>query len=127
MTIDIAVEKFRNHPSIFAIKENVPNSEFHFKNITLDDIRKEISKLDSAKNGTFKNIPTKHLKGASEICNEYLLQIWNEEIIKNGTFPEKLKLADITPIFKKEDTTQAKNYRPMSVLPTVLKVFERLI
>ena len=34
---------------------------------------------------------------------------------------------DITPVFKKEDTTQAKNYRPVSVLPTVSKIFERLI
>ena len=38
-----------------------------------------------------------------------------------------LKLADITPIFNKGDSTQAKNYRPVSVLYYVSKVFERII
>ena len=38
-----------------------------------------------------------------------------------------MKLADITPIFKKDNATQVKNYRPVSVLPTVSKIFERLM
>ena len=37
-----------------------------------------------------------------------------------------MKLADITPIFKKDDPRKIKNYRPVSVLPSVLKVFEKL-
>ena len=40
-------------------------------------------------------------------------------------FPQNLKLADITPAFK--DPTLAENYSPVSVLPTVSKVFERII
>ena len=36
--VDIAVEKFRLHPSIVAIKENVLSSDFCFKNVTLKDI-----------------------------------------------------------------------------------------
>ena len=43
------------------------------------------------------------------------------------SFPSKLKLADITPIFKTGDATCAKNYRPISVLPVVSKVFERIM
>ena len=42
-------------------------------------------------------------------------------------FPENLKLADITPVFKKEDKNLAKNYRPISVLPTLSKVFEKIM
>ena len=38
-----------------------------------------------------------------------------------------MKLADITPVFKKEDSTQTKNYGPVSVLPGITKVFERII
>ena len=52
--------------------------------------------------------------------------IWNDEILKNCQFPENLKLADITPAFKKEDKNLAKNYRPVSVLPTLSKVFEKI-
>ena len=110
-----------------AIKENVSSSVFHFKTVTQNDIENEISNLDSTKNGTVNGIPTKRLKDASDICSEYLVKIWNNEIIENGTFPDKLKLADVTPIFKKDDATQAKNYRPISVLPSLSKVFERLI
>ena len=38
-----------------------------------------------------------------------------------------LKLADVTPVFKKGDPQSIKNYRPVSVLPNVSKVFERII
>ena len=96
--------------------------------------RRQQQQLDSALNNhsskrsrRSNGIPTKRLKDASDICSEYLVKIWNNEIIENGTFPDKLKLADVTPIFKKDDATQAKNYRPISVLPSLSKVFERLI
>ena len=43
------------------------------------------------------------------------------------TFPQNLKLTDIIPIFKKKDPTLAENYRPVSVLSTVSKLFEWII
>ena len=43
------------------------------------------------------------------------------------TFPQKLMLAVITPVQKKEDSTKVKNYRSVSVFPTVSKIFERLM
>ena len=55
-----------------------------------------------------------------------LQQIWNDEILKKFQFPENLKLADITPVFKKEDKNLVKNYRFVSVLPTLSKVFENM-
>ena len=56
-----------------------------------------------------------------------LQQIWNDEILKKCQFPENLKLADITPFFNEEDKNLAKNYRPVSVLPTLSKVFEKIM
>ena len=41
-------------------------------------------------------------------------------------FPNKLKLADVPPIFKKVPSP-AKNYRPVSVLPTASKIFEKFL
>ena len=38
-----------------------------------------------------------------------------------------LKLADVTPVFKKVDPTSVKNYRPVSVLPNVTKFFKRIM
>lgn len=45
----------------------------------------------------------------------------------NNKFPDKLKLAQFATTFKKEDPTKLKNYRPVSVLTTVSKAFERIM
>ena len=47
--------------------------------------------------------------------------------IMQKNFPNELKLADITPILKKDDSMLAKNYIPVSVLPCVSKIFERIM
>ena len=44
-----------------------------------------------------------------------------------GKFPSEMKLADITPVFKKEDRTKKENYRPISILSNLSKVFERCL
>ena len=53
-----------------------------------------------------------------------LQQTWNVEIFEKCQFPENLKLADVTPVFKKEDKNLAKS---VSVLPTLSKVFEEIM
>ena len=55
------------------------------------------------------------------------MDIWNIQIVRNKIFPTNLKLADIRPIYKKDDATLVKNYRPVSVLPVVSKIFERIM
>ena len=67
------------------------------------------------------------LKDVSNVCSTVLANIWNEEIPLNKNFSENLKLADVTPIFKKIDKTFVENYRPLSVLPTISKIFERIM
>ena len=96
-------------------------SLFHFTEISLSEMTKELSSLNSKKAGTFGNTATKVLKTASDICNKVLQKIWNFEILG------KQYLADITRVYKKEEPTLAENYRPVSVLPTVSKVFKRII
>ena len=49
------------------------------------------------------------------------------DALRDGHFPDKLKCADVTPVFKKDNPTKAKNYRPVSVLPGVSKIVERLM
>ena len=82
--VDIAINKFQQHPSILAIKENVIFKDmFNFSSVTLEELLREISSLDSNKVGTFKNIPTKLLKETSDICGKNLLNVWNNEIMQN--------------------------------------------
>ena len=47
-------------------------------------------------------------------------------MLKDLNFANGLKLADIVPVFKKDDSTLVKNYRPVSLLPIISKIFERI-
>ena len=49
-------------------------------------------------------------------------RLFNETITK-GVFPDNLKLADVTPVFKEDDPFDKKNYRPVSVLLTIYLKF----
>ena len=59
------------------------------------------------------------------------LNVWKNCIIhpieETGTFPLSLKLGNITPIFKKDDALDKSNYRPVSILSLLSKVYERII
>ena len=46
---------------------------------------------------------------------------------KTGNLPDKLKLAAITPVFKKNNPLEKENYWSVSVLPVVSKIFERIM
>ena len=48
-------------------------------------------------------------------------------MLKTGSFSDNLKLANITPVFKKKNPLQKVNYRPVSVLPSISKVFEKVM
>ena len=79
------------------------------------------------KKSIFENITPKSLKEAANICSPLLCDIWAKEIVQKWTFPKDLKNVHVTPIFKKDSTLLAKKYRPVSLLPTVSKIFEYLI
>ena len=127
--VDIALLKYKYHPSISKIKEFIAEnvSDFHFSETTIENIENDIKKLNVSTKGTFKNISPKCLLETLDVSGPILLNIWNEGILKDCTYPDKLKLADISPVYKKENPLLAKNYRPVSVLPTVTKIFERLM
>ena len=53
--------------------------------------------------------------------------IWNTQLIQDKTYSNKLKLGDITPVFKALESTLKKNYRPITVLTVVSKLFEKIM
>ena len=124
--VEKSIKKFENHPSILKIKEKVFNPYFSFSPITYEEVQKEVLKLKTKKAITFKNIPVKHLQDCFDICGNKLHNIIDNAFV-SSSFPKELKLADVTPVFKSEDKTNVKNYRPVSVLPTISKVIERLM
>ena len=72
------------------------------------------------------NIPPKMLKISSEVTANILQKLLNDSL-ETGMFPDRLKLADITPVFKTKDPLNKTNYRPVSVLPIVSKLFEKIM
>ena len=64
------------------------------------------------------------------LCDETVippLKIIFNNILSTAVFPDMWKLANVTPIYKKEDKQLVKNYRPISLLPICGKIFEKLI
>ena len=123
-----SIKKFKNHPSIIDIKKNVSViSKFSFSEVNATEMISEINNLNAKKSGTFMNIPVKRLKEVVDIVAQPLTDIWKVEIVQGMKFASQLKLADITPLHKKLETVNKENYRPVSLLPVVSKLFERLM
>ena len=66
------------------------------------------------------------LKSTTDIHASILTKIINLSL-RNGCFPDDLKAAEVSPIFKQNDDLEKENYRPVSVLPPMSKVFERIM
>ena len=93
--------------------------------ILYSDISKTINLLDPTKK-TGGAIPTKIVNLSNkQICKDLANCI--NECIQQNKFPNKLKIKYITPIFKKEDPLDKINYRLISIRPTVLKMFKRIL
>ena len=72
------------------------------------------------------DIPAKVIKDNIDIFTPILLDEFNKSLAL-GIFPSSMKLANITPVFKKDDRTDKSNYRPISILPNLSKIFEKCI
>ena len=99
---------------------------FSLHEISEDEIRKEISKLDGSKATPVGDVPAEMLKSIIDVHVSLLTKIMNS-YIRNGCFPDELKAAEVTTIFKKNDDLDKENYRPVSVLPHVSKIIERVM
>ena len=125
--INRAIFKFKDHPSIIKIKDNVHvESKLIFDMINEEEIIHQIKNLNVNKPTTFNNIPVKIILENKDICSPFIYKIFNESI-KSGTFPDNLKMADVTPAYKKEDPSMKENYRPVSILPPISKLFEKIM
>ena len=69
----------------------------------------------------------KTIEKMRHLVNKPLTAIWNKQLVENKIFPSKLKLSDITPVHKALENTLKKNYRPISVLPIISKLFEKIM
>ena len=124
--IDKIIATYSDHPSIKLINENVVKGNFSFEEVSAATIRKEIRALDDTKASMSTSIPPKILKENIDIFCNPITTIINSGI-SNSCFDEGLKFADVTPIHKADVTTDKTNYRNVSLLPVVSKIFEKVM
>ena len=111
-----AIVKYRNHTSILTIGEVCKkNPQFSFRCVDKDEILKEILNLDASKACQDSDIPSRIIKENADIFTDILHSSFNS-LIYQSEFPTILKLANITPVFKKGDRNSKENYRPVSIL-----------
>ena len=85
-----------------------------------------IGNLDTKKSSTYGSIPAIILK---QCVNAYVPHLTNpiNYSIEHSSLPQELKPSEVIPMYKKSDPLQKENHRPVSLLPHVSKVFERII
>ena len=91
---------------------------------TENEINGFIDRLDISKASGPFSVPSKILKTHKEALLKPLTAIVNKSL-SEGTFPNLLKSATVVPIFKKNDKEKCSNYRPISLLSNLSKIFER--
>ena len=85
-----------------------------------------INNLDTHKATSPDDIPVLVLKNCKLVIAPWLAKLINECFVL-GVFPDILKMARVTPLFKSGDKSLCNNYRPISILSHIAKVFERLV
>ena len=97
-----------------------------FEKIHEDDILKIINKMDNKSSSGYDMFYNKIIKAIKNEISKPLTLIINQ-MLESGIFPDSLKIAKIIPLYKKGNINSITNYRPISLLPTLSKVFERVI
>ena len=118
-----AILKYKNHPDMHVIKRFSQRfSSFYFAHVEKNTVLKEIKKVNLNKTVQDSDIPVKILK---ENANFFYLQF--NEAVDSSKFADFFKSADISAAFKQGSRNKKENYRPISILPLISKIFEKII
>ena len=100
--------------------------QFTFDPIDNKVVVKTIQKLKTKSSCGYDGLSTKLLKPIAGPISPLLTVIINQSL-NTGIFPEKLKVAKVLPLYKKGDEHFFDNYRPISLLPAISKVIEKIV
>jgi hypothetical protein len=116
------------HDSVINIKNftnsRETNNEFTFHSVSYENIKLYLNKMKTNKATGWDLLPSRLLKiGSNVLCNSICDMI--NMSFTTCSFPNSLKCAEISPILKKGNALEISNYRPVSVLPNISKIFEQ--
>jgi hypothetical protein len=123
---DIENVDSQNHPSIGCIKEHWPADDFEFRLCTPDQVSKVLKRLKQRKSGGLDGISTKVLRLAEPVLANEVCKLLNCFIAK-GVFPTGWKDGLVSAVPKGNDAVQSSNYRPVTLLSVLSKVFEKML
>ena len=99
---------------------------FEFTVVSSKDIIQAFKDLDVKKTADLWGLSVQIISSIIEIISPYLATVFNS-CVASGVFPDLMKLSKVIPLFKSGSTTDPSNFRPISILPTLSKIFEKLI
>ena len=103
------------------------DKDFMFEKTTSTHVFSLLSKLCWSKATGLDNISAKLLRECPDLLAESLTVIFNQSLT-TGIFSNEWKSTRVTPLYKNcGKRTEPTNYQPISVIPVVVKVFERII
>ena len=123
-SINKTIPRTPNSPLRF-LGNAIENSLF-LSPVTHLEIEDLIVNLNSSKSIGPYSVPINILKILKSHISHPLAELVNQSFL-NGTFPSKLKVAKVVPVFKKADPKIRSNYRPISLLPIFSKIFEKVM
>ena len=107
------------------ISKDVQNSIF-LSLPTAQEISKNITRLINKDSSGYDLVSNRTIKATNQTISPYLEIIFTK-CIKEGVFPDIYKIAQVIPLFKGGDKVDSNCYRPISLLPTISKIFEKLL
>lgn len=120
------VTKIKTNKSFGEFLDPKQQNSMFISPVTIDEIELCIKELDSKKASDIYGMSAKFLKIMTSEISEPLCMIFNESFSK-GIFPDHMKLAMILPFYKGGSKLEVSNYRPVSVLPIISKILEKLM
>jgi hypothetical protein len=105
---------------------NPPNVNFSFEQVSIELVASITDKLQPKNSSADDGISTKLIKHLKDLISRPLTFLINQSL-SEGRFPDILKTARVKSLFKKGDKHDPNNYRPISILPSVSKVFEKVM
>ena len=119
------MDELSSHASVVNIKTKAPRINFYFHPVSMARVSEILSNLKVRKPAGPDGIPPKLLKIAAPVIAGPMTKLFNY-CIDVGEWPCQWKLSNVTPVHKKDDETSKTNYRSISVLSVIPKVFEKL-
>lgn len=102
------------------------SANFFFYPVTGSEVVETIKSLKNKKSVGVDSISTKIIKAMGEVVSEHFAHLINLSIT-SATFPRILKKSIVIPIFKSGNLNEIVNYRPISILSLLSKVFEKIV